>query len=384
MNRGCAWLLTALLIGAGGCGTDAGGDADAWPVLDVPLDADATSATDTASDADAAPGNDLAPEAVSPRTFTVMTFNVGTTEKLVHDGDPDGYGDALADVAAAFYGNNLAWVPAREGLRTFIDALKPDIIGFQELYWDGHCAADCAAAQATDPDLHAAACTGADFVCGAPLPDTQITVRRLVGPDYAVACAPNHPDNCVAVRKAFGALADCPDGPCIGGLDGMAPPNGCTGGARVATAVVQVTDGPQVAVVDVHTVSGSNVECRTAQLRQVFENRGDDKPAAFGAHNIVLGDMNIDPFLIDPLYDASVAYWNDQVGAGRRFHYLSSPDSTGPNTHPSTFMKLDHVISDNLDGSCVVLGVSEGTLPPVSEGSTFFDHRPVYCTVTVP
>jgi hypothetical protein len=32
----------------------------------------------------------------------------------------------------------------------------------------------------------------------------------------------------------------------------------------------------------------------------------------------------------------------------------------------------------------VVLGVSEGTTAPLSEGSTYFDHRPVLCTVQMP
>lgn len=359
-------------------GVDIGSDLVQDEVADVSRDSAVDAAVDVAAD------ESVEADAPPTRTFTILTFNVGTTDNISHDGDPDGYSDALSVVNAAFYGNNLAWLPAQDSLKSLLEALKPDIIGFQELYFDGNCTSDCAAIEAGDPVLFSAACEGDSMACGTWTTGGPITVRRILGPDYAVACAPNHPDNCVAVRKSFGALKDCDDGPCLDGLDGLRPPNGCTGGARVATAVIGLVDGPEVAVVDVHTTAGTNVECRTAQFQQVFEDRGDGKPATFGQHNIVVGDMNIDPFLMNPDYDASVAYWNQKVGVGKPFQYLSSSDSSGPNTHPYSFMKLDHVISNDLIGSCVVLGVSEGTTAPLSIDSTYFDHRPVYCVVNVP
>lgn len=392
MDPGTRTLLVALGAMVLGCGSTArGGDATSDgssdlapdPGSDLALDVPARDGTgEVLPDASPDAGTDAV--VPPPRTFTFLTFNVGTTDNLGHEGDPDGYSDALSDVNAAFYGNNLAWMPAQARLRTFLDALKPDILAFQELYFDGNCTADCAGIQASDPALYAGACQGEAFACGSWTDGEPITVRRILGPDYAVACAPGHPDNCVAVRKAFGTLRGCADGPCLGGLDGLRPPNGCTSGARVATAVVQVADGPEIAVVDVHTTAGTNIDCRIAQFQQVFVDRGDGKPAAFGQHDIVAGDMNIDPFLMDPKYDASVVYWNEHVGDGKPFHYLSSADASGPNTHPYSFMKLDHVISNDLQGSCVVLGVSEDTSAPLSEGSTYFDHRPVYCTVEMP
>jgi len=341
-----------------------------------------TTADEGASEAIEEAAEDAPGETVAPRTFTLVTFNTGTTDNLSHAGDPDGYTDAMAGIEASFYGNNLAWMKAQQALRTMLETLQPDVLAFQELYYDGLCTDDCAGAQASDPALFASACQGTEWACGTWTEDAPITVRRILPDGYAVACAPGHPDNCVAVRKAFGTLKDCDDGPCIDGLDGRPPQNGCTGGARVATAVVQVTDGPEIAVVDVHTVAGTNQDCRKAQFQQVFEDRGDGKPAAFCAHNIVAGDMNIDPFLMQ--YDVSVDYWNQHVGEGRPFHYLSSSSQEGPDTHPWSFMKLDHVVSDSLQGSCVVLGVTEGTAAPLSEGSTYFDHRPVLCTVTLP
>lgn len=322
-----------------------------------------------------------------PRRFTVMTFNVGTTSWIFLEGYPDGYSAELADVQSSFFGNNLAWLPAAGDVAQLIETVKPDIVAFQELFHDPDCDKDCAAVADTRPDVFATACDSDAFPCRARLDDpaTDITVRRVLGDGYAIACAPGHPDNCVGVRKDFGTLDGCEDGPCIDGLDGMPPPNGCTKGARVATAVVHVHHGPTITVVDVHTTAGTNIACREAQFRQVFEDRGDGEPAGFGEWNIVLGDMNIDPFNAEmATSDASARYWNEQVGEGKGFHYLSSSDASGPYTHPFTMTHLDHVISDKLTGSCEVLapdGVSETDLPP---HHWFFDHRPVFCTVGLP
>lgn len=357
-------LLVPFLLATAACGDD-GGDEAARDVLPI----------------------DLADTAQAPAEFTVVTFNVGTTDNLVdHSLDTCGYSPELAAVQSAFFGNNLAFKPAIAGARQMFDALKPDIVAFQELYWDEHCAADCEEIAEGDPELHAAACESRVFPCGDPEAQDPV-VRRVLGPDYAIACAPDHPDNCIGVRKAFGAFAIpvCPDGPCMDALDGLPPPNGCTRGARVATAVVQVHGGPEITVVDVHTTAGLNQDCRKAQFQQVFEDRGDGRPAAYGTHNLVMGDMNIDPFDADQAkYDASAKYWNTRVGDGKPFHYLSSSDGSGPMTHVVSLARLDHVVSDTLAGACTVQGVSEGTSGPQPAGCTYFDHRPLLCTVQMP
>ena len=318
-----------------------------------------------------------------PETFTIMTFNVGTSSFMAGEDDPSGYTTELVAIQAAFFGNNLAWLPAAAGVRDLIDQVRPDIVAFQEMYYDVDCEADCEEIAQDDPDLFEAACNSDQFPCKEWHEGGDIAVRRVLGPDYAVACAPGHPDNCVGVLKDFGTLAGCDDGPCIDGLDGMAPPNGCTKGARVATAVVHVHAGPTITVVDVHTTAGLNEDCRKAQFQQVFEDRGDGKPATYGDHNIVLGDMNIDPFdTYQAAHDDSVKYWNEQVGPDKDFGYISSSDASGPYTHPVTMTHLDHVVSDTLTGSCEVRAAAVGN-PPTTE-TTFFDHRPVFCTVRMP
>lgn len=362
MSRSCFFLMISVVMVAG-CGTSA----SSHDVLD---------------------GEDVVDVASGPEFFTIMTFNTGTTENMDHTYDEDGYDNVLAGLNSEYFGNNLAWLTARAALRELIDTNRPDVIAFQELFYDPECDEICQELDQTDE--WAVVCnpeTGV-FVCAdwVDADTTELTVREAVGPDYEVVCAPNHNDNCIAVRKDFGSIAVAETavetaGAWINGLDGMPPPNGCTNGARVATGVVSIKNGPDVAVVDVHTVAGNNSECRKSQFQQVFEDRGDGKPATFGEHNIVLGDMNMDPFTFR---DVSVDYWNERVGEGKPFHYISASDETGPMTHPVSFSRLDHVISDSLDGSCVVLGVTDGTQAPISDSSTYFDHRPVLCTVDLP
>ncbi len=334
-------------------------------------------------------GADDAGDAVAgPDKLYLISFNTGTTEKADHSADTDGYNNEYRDIEADWFGNNLAWLPARSYIRAIVDSLRPDVLNFQELFFDPLCESICS--ELTGQETFTTVCdpAGDVFACSVwtGVEGSELTARAIVGPDYDVACAPGHNDNCIAVRKDFGTLAIADGavemaGAWIGGLDGMPPPNNCTGGARVATGVMSIKDGPDVALVDVHTVAGTNVDCRLAQLRQVFEDRGDGKPAAFGEHNIVMGDMNIDPFTFD---DASVDYWNTKVGEGLPFDYISSDNAEGPMTAPLLFSRIDHVISNDLTGSCVVFGISEGLAKDMFPGTLFFDHRPLFCAVDLP
>jgi len=183
--------------------------------------------------------------------------------------------------------------------------------------------------------------------------------------------------------RSFGSIAGCPaEGPCDANLDGLPPPSGCTNGARVATAVIELTDGRLLHAVDIHTVAGVSDEdmaCRAEQFTQAFVDRGDGKPAAFGAANIVAGDMNMDPFLWAGL-DPSADVWNEHVGEGKPFHYISSDDPDGTPTI-ATLFRIDHVVSDTLAGSCVVVGATAGV--PAVLATSYWDHRPLLCDVTL-
>jgi hypothetical protein len=366
-GRTRAFVVVVVLCAWPGCtsrGTDVSSDVLS-PVVDVAADRAVGEAVKVVEVLEEMP--------VSPVNFTVMTFNTGTTNNILHGrdeeaGEGDGYTDAHAAENAAKYSNNLAWNPAEQALAQFIAERKPAIVAFQELYYDPWCA-DIE----VDPQF--------DFVCNEYEADGPLQIERLLGDDYSVACAGGHPDNCVGVLKQFGFLPECGGaGPCLEGLAGMAPPSGCTSGARVGTALVELNDGRQLAVVNAHTVAGmttENMACRKEHFQQIFEDRGDGNPAAFGPANLIMGDMNTDPFLLAGA-DPSATYLASKVGPGKAFHFVSSDSQVGPDTH-ATPMKLDHVISDALVGSCVVAGVSEGTALPME--TSYWDHRPVVCEV---
>lgn len=311
-----------------------------------------------------------------PFTFTAMTFNVGTTTGLAHDkneGTPqgDGYTSAHAKITDEHYENSLSWNPAERALTAFLAKKKPDIAGFQELYYDPWCETI-----QVDPSL--------DFVCKEYSKSRPLQIQRILGPDYQVACAVGQDDNCVGIHKRLGQFKGCPlDKPCLGGLFGMSPPDKCSRGARVGSIEVQTHNGPNFVLVLVHGTSGvkeKDTLCRKAQFHQIFVDRGDGKPAAYGKINLVLGDLNTDPFLMKDA-DVSAAYWNQFVGPGKPYTYISSNAPDGPRTYAGTF-RIDHVVSDAFRGQCTVPGITPQTEPVFS--GVYWDHSPILCSLTLP
>lgn len=317
-------------------------------------------------------GEDRAGQADEVQTvlsFRVMTFNTGTTNNVIHKGQ-GGYTMEHSEEIAAHYRNNLAWKPAEDALRQFIAEQQPEIVVLQEVYYDGWCKSD-------PLELPSAL----DLVCDDYSEDGPLQIERLLGDEYAAACAWHFPDLCVGVRKDFAQMKDCPEDFCLEGLSGF-PIEGCSASARVSRAVLTIPGAGELTVVAAHTNAGMSYgdqECRGKQFAQIFEDRGDGTPAASGEVNVALGDMNTDPFAFTGA-DLSLEVWNKYVGEGLPFHYLSADSYDDPITHVA-FTHLDHVISDGLTGVCVVYGETPGT-SPVSD-SSFFDHRPVVCDVTL-
>jgi len=105
----------------------------------------------------------------------------------------------------------------------------------------------------------------------------------------------------------------------------------------------------------VHGTSGVTLEdqsCRVEQFEQVFVDirDGTGLPAANGARNVVLGDLNTDPGRLAAL-DPSAHTWNRYVGDGQPFIQISD---TGPLAEPTyaNLLNIDHVASDAFDGDC--------------------------------
>jgi len=248
--------------------------------------------------------------------------------------------------------------------------LRPVVAVFQENYYDPWCEEI-----PVDPEL--------DFVCKDYSPERPTQLERIFGPEYQVACSQDHPDNCGVVRRDFGTFAGCYDEPfCLDGFFGMAPPSGCTSRARVWSIVINRANGVDWTLVNVHASSGfeSDVRaCRADQFRQIFEDRGDGQPLANGDVNLVMGDINTDPFLA-PIIDQSARVWNQYVGDGLPFDYLSA-DRACIDPNYALILHVDHVVSDMLTGSCVVPGVTDG-VPPVMD-AIYWDHKPVVCQVAL-
>lgn len=313
-----------------------------------------------------------APGEEAPRTLRAMTFNVGTTLGLAHDQPPDdGYTQAMAVQADALYNNSLSWNPAEDAVTAFLADTPVDIAAFQEIFWDGWC---------DDIDVDPAL----DFVCSrqdAALVQTQ----RVLGAGFQVACHLGKPDKCLGVHERLGRIAGCDGAFCLEGLRGSRVPD-CGSGARVAAADIELVDGGVLTVVSVHGSSGlgaGDQACRAAQFRQVFEDGGDGAPLANGDVNLVLGDLNMDPYRFAGV-DESADVWNAHVGEDRAFHHLTAVGPDAPPTYASGLASVDHIASDRLAGvgDCVVPGLTEG-IPAVLE-ATYFDHKPVICEAAWP
>ncbi len=303
----------------------------------------------------------------APIEMVVVTFNTGTTTGLLHGIDGDDYGSDEADISDEHYGDGLAWQTNVDLTTQFFAQLQPDVVVFQEIFYSGDC-------PSIPPEFHPG------FVCETWQPGDPTVVELVMGPDYQIACHLGRPDKCAAVRKDFGTIVGCEQDFCLEGLDGS-PINGCGGGSRIGRGLIELPDGQQFTLTSVHGTSGQLPEdwdCRERQVEQVFVDF-DGEPAANGRRNLVMGDLNTDPYraVIDPSADR----WRDFVGDGEAFDFISEAGLTVTPTYQNLF-NIDHVMSEHFVGDCEVPGVTPGVDPVLD--TVYFDHHPIVCTVTEP
>jgi hypothetical protein len=309
----------------------------------------------------------LATDAPPSLRLRAVTFNVGTNPNLGHDSGPDdGYTSTQAAISDMWYGNGLAWRAVIDDTRRFFDAVVPDVVTFQEIFYSGDC-----------PDIPAEFHTG--WACEGWQPGDRTVAQLVLGDAYQVACNLGKPDKCAAVNRAFGQFRGCQQSLCLDGLEG-ARVEGCGGGSRVGRGVIDLVAGGSLTLVNVHGTSGvsrADIDCRIKQFAQVFVDlgRGDGVPAANGARNLIMGDLNTDPVLIAAL-DRSAAAFLDYVGPDRRFDFISADGPGAPASYAGA-LNIDHVVSDELTGACWVAGLTDSH-PPVT-GIRYFDHKPVVC-----
>jgi len=305
---------------------------------------------------------------VDDGSFVVMTFNTGTTLRLRHDDPPDdGYTSAEARISDAWYGNGLAWRHAVEAVQRFVRRVDPDIVAFQEMYYPEACSKIPQQARA-------------GFVCETWDSGDESVARVVLGDDYQIAYHPGKPNKCVGVHRRFGTIRGYDDDSAANWLEG-APVKGCGGGARVARAIVDRANGETLTVISIHGTSGRtpvDQECRVRQIERVFVDFGDGAAGVRGTRNVILGDFNTDPGRAASI-DKSAARWNDFVGAGKAFKYISKVGAKAPWAYQG-FADIDHVVSDVFHGTCFYPGVDKGS-KPVFEG-VYFDHTPVVCTLS--
>jgi len=309
------------------------------------------------------------PAPVEPLRFTAVTFNTGTSEGLPWTPD-GGYGPQQAALSDQFYGDGLAWLPAVENTTRFFAAVQPDVVAFQEIFHPGDC-----------PSIPVDGGTG--FLCETWRPGDPTVAQRVLGAGYQVACNLGKPDKCLGVKKTFGAIRGCAAELCLDGLAG-ARVDGCGSGSRVGRGVIDFPDGGALTVVTVHGTSGlsaPDMDCRARQVDQVFVDFGlGDGPAANGSPALILGDFNTDPGRFGPA-DTSAVRWRDFAGPRKPFHFVTAMGQDVPASYGGLF-NIDHVVSDVLEGSCWIAGVTDGH-PDVND-FVYFDHTPHVCTVELP
>ncbi len=308
-----------------------------------------------------------------PLSFTVVTFNTGTTESKGDEDPDDAYTPEMATWSDQYYGNGLSWMPAVQAAKDFLASLDPDIVAFQEIFSTTECAN--VPVEARD-----------DFFCQ-DWQDGNPTVAQAILPEgWQVACNMGKPDKCAAINPRFGRFRGCDTDFCLEGMDGARVMD-CGGGSRVGRAVVDLVAGGTLTLVNVHGSSGikqSDHNCRRKQFAQVFEDFGGDfagQPAANGERNVILGDFNTDPGRFAKA-DVSAAYLIDKAGGNGPFHFVTA---VGPDVTPTYggFVNIDHVISDAFVGNCWAAGVDPGH-PAVLPDAAYFDHTPVVCVLGPP
>lgn len=302
------------------------------------------------------------------KSFVVMTFNTGTTPRLRHDDPPDdGYTSKEAEISDAWYGNGLAWRDAIKAVRGFMQKVDPDIVAFQEIFYPEECSRIPGEARA-------------GFVCDTWSSGDPGVARVVLGEEYQIAYHPGKPNKCVAVHRRFGTFRGHKDDTSTNWLEGF-PLKGCGSGARVARAIIDRANGETLTVISIHGTSGrlpKDQRCRVRQVERIFTDFGDGAPAVTDKHNLILGDFNSDPGRAASI-DKSAARWNDFVGEGKAFQFISKVGPAAPRAY-QRFADIDHVVTDSFRGTCQYPGVDEGS-QPVYKG-TYFDHVPVVCTLS--
>ena len=310
---GCVWLLLALLVGCEVQRGDFYTDSPGFPS-----------------------GSELG--------FSVLTVNVGNS-------DP-----RCLPVLLKLCRNDV-----EKRLAENIQKLAPDVIAFQE----------------TLPPDKCPSWLEIDPGNSCSILSEQPQVRRLVGDKYTIVCESRNSYECIAVHESAGSIQDCAQGElCITERVDIHE-EGCRSNVSVMGATVEVR-GKVFDIINAHPES-RNAECRAFSIQQIFARPDGTAGLVQEDHVLIVGDLNMDPWRED---DVSVQTWNSYVGSSEThpFYYHSGVAESQPPfytlQYPTFSRTYDHVVSNFLFGTTVVLGESPGTVR--LDGGSGMDHRAVY------
>jgi hypothetical protein len=218
-------------------------------------------------------------------------------------------------------------------------------------------------------------------------------VRRLLGPEYTIACEPRRGYECIGVRAGFATLEGCADGALCRGLLRSAPPvSGCDEGFTLSAATVKL-DGRKLDLVVAHPPSGAMPEskqCRASFLPAALGDLGGPDSLRTQPRAILGGDFNMDPWR--KAGDVDVTYWRERVrfsfsAPGPALVMHSGAAETDPPfwSAPLNRQTWDHLLSTGFVGRCVTLGAAEGFPAldaPQGEEIHRLDHLAQYCLLS--
>ena len=304
--------------------------------------------------------------AAGPGAFSVLAANVGNIDVFRCD--------------AAVY--KLCARAQEDAIAARVRQLRPDVALLAELMNPSQ----CEALAASVPDWHV--CHPAQAL------DEPDQARRVLGPDYTIACEKRRGYECIGVRKDFAALQECPRGAlCRGALRSLLPLPGCDDGFTISAATA-VIDGEPVDLLVGHPPSGwtsDSVACRRQYLPWALEPRGEGPSLRAAPKALFGGDLNLDPFRQPQ--DDDAAYFLSRVrldfGAeGGPFALHSGPVEHDPPYWSAPLLRrtLDHVVSEGLVGRCETLGAAP--LRPaldLAQGTELqrLDHLAQYCVLSL-
>jgi endonuclease/exonuclease/phosphatase family metal-dependent hydrolase len=260
--------------------------------------------------------------------------------------------------------NKLCYKDVEERIAANIKYLSPDIIALQEVLAPWQC-----------KEINE---TNKNKVCN----ETQLTpqVRRLVGEDYTIACNSRNQFECIAVKRDFGEIIDCPNGETCNKARTAPEIDGCDNGFTISSVTVKAKTAPTLFdVINFHPQSTSST-CRAKMINAALYGNETAVSIIQEKKVLLLGDFNLDPWRDD---DESVIAWNTFIQNGWNDSKLEYHSGIAENSPPffTSFLfykprALDFIVSNFANGICSTLGESPNTLR--LDGGKGTDHRALF------